>query len=101
MNYLRTITSTLKLAAPPTPQVCTVRYRYHADKVKARAEGKLIKRFGYKEKILTSGLLPHNDKGYMDTIRTYKYAVNSKTPISNQIHTDPVINPFDPLQFKY
>lgn len=39
-----------------TPQVQSVRFRYHADKL---AKGRLLRRYGYKEKILTGGMLPH------------------------------------------
>lgn len=41
-----------------TPQVQPVRHRYHADKV---AQGPLIRRYGYKERLLQGGLLPHMD----------------------------------------
>uniref|UniRef100_A0A1B6C2P8 Large ribosomal subunit protein mL51 n=1 Tax=Clastoptera arizonana TaxID=38151 RepID=A0A1B6C2P8_9HEMI len=40
------------------PQVQSVRFRYHADKL---AKGPLLRRFGYKNKILNRGLLPHID----------------------------------------
>lgn len=40
-------------------QVQSVRYRYHADII---AKGKLLRRFGYKDKLLERrGLLPHVD----------------------------------------
>ncbi|XP_055545341.1 39S ribosomal protein L51, mitochondrial [Wyeomyia smithii] len=42
------------------PQVVSVRFRYHADKV---ARGRLVRRYGYKEKILQTGMLPHLDNG--------------------------------------
>lgn len=38
-----------------SPQICSVRYRYHADKI---ANGPIIKRYGYKEHLFTQGLLP-------------------------------------------
>lgn len=85
MSYFRAITSSLKLAAPPTPQVCTVRYRYHADKVKDRAAGKLIKRYGYKETIYTGGLLPHKDEGQALPMPIYRWISYSHKPsISSQ-----------------
>lgn len=38
-----------------TPQLTTVRFRYHSEKI---ANGPLIRRYGYKEKIVQGGLLP-------------------------------------------
>lgn len=40
-----------------TPEKIIVRYRYHADKV---ARGPLIQRYGYRERIIQSGLLPRD-----------------------------------------
>ncbi|XP_015182832.1 PREDICTED: 39S ribosomal protein L51, mitochondrial [Polistes dominula] len=39
-----------------TPQVNTVRYRYHADKI---AKGPLVRRRGYESPVHVRGLLPH------------------------------------------
>ncbi|KAJ4451488.1 hypothetical protein ANN_02951, partial [Periplaneta americana] len=38
------------------PQLTHVRYRYHADKI---AKGPLLRRYGYRERILQGGTLPH------------------------------------------
>lgn len=52
------------------PEKTTVRFRYHAEKV---ARGPLVARYGYKEKILQSGLLPR-DKNFerVRSIPVYK-----------------------------
>lgn len=42
------------------PQVAAIRLRHHADKV---ARGPLLRRYGYKEQIIQSGMLPHRDNG--------------------------------------
>lgn len=68
MSVLRPILSVLKLAAPPGPQVSTVRYRYHAEKVANRH----VRRYGYKEKIFTTGILPHKDDGKELPLPTYR-----------------------------
>lgn len=58
MNFLKTF-SVLEIAKKVVSvQVQCVRYRYHAEKL---AKGKLIRRFGYEEKILERGTLPHVD----------------------------------------
>lgn len=51
------------------PEKTTVRYRYHADKV---ARGPLVRRYGYEEKILQSGLLPRHKDFKKLSIPLYK-----------------------------
>lgn len=55
MNFTKNI---FKFVSSLTPQITQVRYRYHADKI---AKGPLIRRYGYKERILQSGLLPRSE----------------------------------------
>nr|CAD7443195.1 unnamed protein product [Timema bartmani] len=50
------VTGSLLRLAVQCPQVAWVRFRYHADKI---AAGPLKKRYGYEEKILIGGTLPH------------------------------------------
>ena len=53
------------------PQVTTVRYRYHADKIK---NGPIIKRYGYKEKIDQTGLLSRKSDKRVIQIPFYRPA---------------------------
>ncbi|KAL0131181.1 hypothetical protein PUN28_002619 [Cardiocondyla obscurior] len=52
INSIRAIASTW------TPQITTVRFRYHADKL---AKGPLIRRYGYDDLINITGLLPRTN----------------------------------------
>lgn len=57
MNFIKN--SLMKLRqATVSVQVQSIRFRYHAEKLE---QGKLIRRFGYKEKMLERGTLPHVD----------------------------------------
>lgn len=51
------------------PQIQSVRFRYHEDKLK---KGKLLRRFGYEEKITTEGFLPHYGEDRIRTMPIYK-----------------------------
>ncbi|XP_015598875.1 39S ribosomal protein L51, mitochondrial [Cephus cinctus] len=52
-----------------TPQLTSVRFRYHADKV---AKGPRPRRYGYKEKAEIRGLLPHIISGKRIPMPVYK-----------------------------
>jgi len=51
------------------PQLTCVRTRYYADKI---AKGPLLRRHGYKERILQGGTLPHIDAPPLRTLPEYK-----------------------------
>lgn len=70
MSWLRNLVISIRLPVPSTPQLQTVRYRYHADKI---ARGPLLRRYGYEESILTEGLLPHKDNGRKLPMPEYRY----------------------------
>lgn len=58
----------LRQASPKIPLIQCVRFRYHSEKI---ANGPIIKNYGYEEKILQRGLLPHVD-GPKLPMPTYK-----------------------------
>lgn len=58
--FVKTIQTTVSAWVP---QVTSVRFRYHADKI---AKGPLLRRYGYKDPIDMKGLLPRGD----DRVRT-------------------------------
>ncbi|XP_012533586.1 39S ribosomal protein L51, mitochondrial [Monomorium pharaonis] len=52
-----------------TPQVTSVRFRYHADKL---AKGPLIRRYGYEEPIDMRGLLPRENPNRIREMQIYR-----------------------------
>ncbi len=55
-----------------SPQLTTVRFRYHADKV---AKGPLLRRYGYRDPIKFEGVLPHRTDGRPLPMPTYRYSL--------------------------
>lgn len=62
VNFLRTTVNTW------SPQVTSVRFRYHADKL---AKGPLIQRYGYKNPIDMRGLLPRDNNNRIKELPIY------------------------------
>lgn len=52
-----------------TPQVTSVRYRYHADRL---AKGPLVRRYGYKDPINMKGLLAHDSNERVKQLPLYR-----------------------------
>jgi len=68
MSWLQnTISNAVKVIW--SPQLTTVRFRYHADKV---ARGPLLRRYGYRDPIRPQGLLPHRTDGRPLPMPTYR-----------------------------
>ncbi|GAB0094980.1 39S ribosomal protein L51, mitochondrial [Sergentomyia squamirostris] len=57
---LKNVVTRLWNTLPAVPQIQTVRFRYHADKL---AKGPLVRRRGYWDPIIQEGLLPRLDCG--------------------------------------
>lgn len=71
MSMLGHFVSTLKRFVVKTPQIQTVRYRYHEE----RREKGYTRRFGYQNKLARSGLIPHysgKDAPKLKEFPTYK-----------------------------
>jgi len=69
MNIVQQLCSNVLKTQIFIPQVTTVRFRYYAEKI---ANGGFIRRYGYKEKIIQEGLLPHKDNGRKVQMPTYR-----------------------------
>uniref|UniRef100_A0A336M0V8 Large ribosomal subunit protein mL51 n=1 Tax=Culicoides sonorensis TaxID=179676 RepID=A0A336M0V8_CULSO len=60
MNWAKNIYNAALKLSSYNPNLTFVRYRYYTDKIQ---NGGFIRRYGYKEKIIQEGLLPHKDNG--------------------------------------
>lgn len=69
MNFVKNICNTTLKLTNNSPYLTFVRFRYYADKI---ASGGFIRRYGYNEKIIQSGLLPHKDNGRKIPIPAYR-----------------------------
>lgn len=68
MSFFTSFVSTLRQIVTKTPQIQTVRFRYHAE---MRANP-YIRRYGYKDKLARSGLLPHISNSFKIPMPDYK-----------------------------
>lgn len=66
MSMFNNFISTLKQFVVKTPQIQTVRYRYHAEKKP------FIRRFGYVDRLERRGLLPHYGEDRIKPFPEYK-----------------------------
>lgn len=67
MSMFSNFVSTLRQFVVKTPQIQSVRYRYHAEKPT------YIRRYGYKDQVKRSGLLAHYGDEAIRSIPLYKY----------------------------
>lgn len=66
INFAKTVMKSVKAW---TPQVTPVRFRYHSEKI---ANGPIIKRYGYEDKVQRRGLLPRPKDAQKLSMPTYK-----------------------------
>ncbi|XP_066245743.1 large ribosomal subunit protein mL51 [Euwallacea similis] len=70
MSVLRNIAKSLiNIVNVWTPQMTSVRFRYHAEKI---AKGPLLRRYGYEDPIRRRGLLPRDKDAGSLSMPTYK-----------------------------
>lgn len=65
-NYAKSLVQAAQIW---TPQIIAVRFRYHAEKI---AKGPLVRRYGYKDRVEFSGLLPRAKDAARLPIPVYK-----------------------------